>query len=399
MLLNLLNLYSLIIALFGKIDDMTCESGKIIGNYNATTISKICKENTSFPLSNEIEEPSIERIMCENITVKCAVLATAAITFYNNQLNAATSPITKTTTTIEYNLDNYDEDYYPADEAQKDYYGNKVFDFSKSPTTAGFYNTTGAYFYNTTGDYFYNMTATADEDYYPADEAQKDYSFNKTFDFANGSTAADFYNTTDDFVYNTTGAYFYNTTETTDFLNTTDDLTTTEKYPETTTNAELFDTTVTTDFPNPTTVANPTTTKMPETTTTTTTTTVTTTTTENELCWEMKCEKYEAERRIEPHYKHNDVVNVDQLDIQKKKKLKRLCWETMFGQELVKLTVMDLVNIFLFYATAFLQFVLILLESLEPRTLALLGSSTAFRVITIGCDLPDDGPAQGRSRL
>lgn len=35
----------------------------------------------------------------------------------------------------------------------------------------------------------------------------------------------------------------------------------------------------------------------------------------------------------------------EHLDIKTRKELRDLCWETMFGQELVKLTVMDLVSI------------------------------------------------------
>lgn len=37
------------------------------------------------------------------------------------------------------------------------------------------------------------------------------------------------------------------------------------------------------------------------------------------------------------------------LDPETRKKLRNLCWETMFGQELVKLTIMDLVSGYFFF--------------------------------------------------
>ena len=43
-------------------------------------------------------------------------------------------------------------------------------------------------------------------------------------------------------------------------------------------------------------------------------------------------------------HEHSSFINMDYLNASTKLELRKLCWETMFGQELVKLTVMDLVG-------------------------------------------------------
>jgi hypothetical protein len=43
-------------------------------------------------------------------------------------------------------------------------------------------------------------------------------------------------------------------------------------------------------------------------------------------------------------HEHSSFINMDHLNASTKLELRKLCWETMFGQELVKLTVMDLVS-------------------------------------------------------
>lgn len=69
----------------------------------------------------------------------------------------------------------------------------------------------------------------------------------------------------------------------------------------------------------------------------------------NRVCYERKCEIYITENMTATNA--TDIVYEDEkhikqynLTVPTRKKLLKLCWETMFGQELIKLTMMDLVS-------------------------------------------------------
>lgn len=78
----------------------------------------------------------------------------------------------------------------------------------------------------------------------------------------------------------------------------------------------------------------------------------------NRVCYEKKCATHNLTVKIStPNTTVADIVYEDEkrikqynLTVPTRKKLLKLCWETMFGQELIKLTMMDLVsdNIFLY---------------------------------------------------
>jgi len=56
-------------------------------------------------------------------------------------------------------------------------------------------------------------------------------------------------------------------------------------------------------------------------------------------------EEYVATTEHEDAPREDLSLRATCLNLQIRRRLRKLCWETMFGQELVKLTVMDLVSI------------------------------------------------------
>lgn len=79
----------------------------------------------------------------------------------------------------------------------------------------------------------------------------------------------------------------------------------------------------------------------------------------NRVCYERKCDTHNlTENMTTTNTTVMDIVYEDEkhikqynLTVPTRKKLLKLCWETMFGQELIKLTMMDLVIVLLHFLT------------------------------------------------
>lgn len=69
---------------------------------------------------------------------------------------------------------------------------------------------------------------------------------------------------------------------------------------------------------------------------------------QKEICRKIWEEKYIPKDEV-PGYKEDCKSAAENYikDLEKKIKLRKLCWETMFGQEMVKLTVLDLIVLFI----------------------------------------------------
>lgn len=66
------------------------------------------------------------------------------------------------------------------------------------------------------------------------------------------------------------------------------------------------------------------------------------------ICYVQKCEE-----RVRVETEEREINFQPVYDMETRKRLRTLCWETMFGQELVKLTVMDLVSLYLYISFVF----------------------------------------------
>ncbi|XP_048515519.1 transmembrane channel-like protein isoform X2 [Athalia rosae] len=326
MVLNLLNLYSLIIALFGKINTMVKELKQLKPNVT---------EDSAIPGN------------CRNVPTACPSSVNSMATLASLSLVLLTNITSKNAT---FGLSPGDTHHV----VSRSLADNANFEAIESILRASTSASTTTEEYDWPYDDDYNETLDSDDIYIPGEGiifygddsiAPQTESDNETP--YESSTVTNNSGDIDDFNDSTTA---YSSTSESSSLSTTSTGSTEEATHGTSTSSSSTETSdhpktakdsvsMTTDFGTETTEGSTTTT-----TTTTTSDVATVKPLANKVivnCYNQYCDVRRP--TSDDRRRRGAALQNVTLDITTRKKLRRLCWETMFGQELAKLTVMDLV--------------------------------------------------------
>lgn len=291
MVLNLLNLYSLIIALFDKITGMTADLQEINSNISKLNATNFPLHKLYAPAINEKVTICINKVKCKGVssmtstTLLSTILTTVAIT------DPSITPYDTSMSSIQYSTEYSTTNFFNSTNGM--YY----------PTT-DFFNSTNDTYHSTTDTstnaFTNNYITNASTEYENnTEENEGDYGYDSTLDEKN--------------MYSSVSIIYDD--KLSDFENDTDFNSTNENRVKT---------------PKPKVRRH-----------------INREREEEGNCPEEVCRDYQLIAKNETRWTSPEAsikyVENHTLDSQTSAKLRKLCWETMFGQELVKLTVMDLV--------------------------------------------------------
>ncbi|XP_046141915.1 transmembrane channel-like protein [Osmia bicornis bicornis] len=342
MVLNLLNLYSLIFALFGRINSMKQDLRNLQPTIKNCSYKPIVCDEENMTKSRQLATlASLSLIMVTGNATGMQSrneIPKTTLPYFSLMPNLYLNPILDEKSLEEiYNVG----DYPPLDYTYDNYDGEEIKINEFNETSFSTENTTQVF--NLTSDMFqqndaFNMTTTfvIDNEFFSnATEEINDTSITSV-PFIETSTA-----------YNETSEAFYDTDDTSDD---THDFTTTSFIMDTTSSTTEVNTldkliTVSDTSTESSIITSSYSERFTDDTTYKITTIDSSLSSVNERVIPLSEENYvfKCFEQVCTTTTRDTVASSKLLDLKTRKKLRRLCWETTFGQELAKLTVMDLV--------------------------------------------------------